>query len=149
MIFRTDGTMVAVVQDMVHLRVVPGRDFGTEMEVLEGLSGNEQIVTNPGERLAEGVEVQVVEKTASSNPAVMFLDSIPLLRSHGRKSVVARTCVRGCAYRGVLSFTDPSHLPHRCVVSTKPKLLDIATSTLRSPTCGGRSRDRTRIRLSG
>jgi len=72
MIFRTDGTMVAIVQDgKVHLqKVVPGRDFGTEMEVLEGLKGDEKIVTNPGERLAEGVEVQVVEKkAASSKPA--------------------------------------------------------------------------------
>jgi hypothetical protein len=61
MLFQSDGTSVAVIEDnRVHLqKVTVGRDFGTEMEITDGLTGNEQIVTNPGARLVEGVEVQI------------------------------------------------------------------------------------------
>lgn len=62
MIFNAEGTRVAVVdgQKTVHLRTITlGRDFGTEVEVADGLKGDEQIVANPGERLADDVEVQV------------------------------------------------------------------------------------------
>jgi len=40
-------------------KVVIGRDFGAEAEIVSGLSGDEQVVTNPGERLADGVAVTV------------------------------------------------------------------------------------------
>ena len=45
--------------DRVPGRDVAGRDLGQELEVTQGLTGNEQVVSNPGERLADGVEVQV------------------------------------------------------------------------------------------
>jgi RND family efflux transporter MFP subunit len=62
MLFQTDGTRVAVVEDgKIKMRpIIIGRDLGTDVEVVEGLKGTEQIVTNPGERLAENVEVQVI-----------------------------------------------------------------------------------------
>jgi RND family efflux transporter MFP subunit len=62
MLFEADGKQVAVVgsDNRIHYQnITPGRDFGTEIEVLSGLRGAEQIVTNPGEQLAEGVEVSV------------------------------------------------------------------------------------------
>jgi RND family efflux transporter MFP subunit len=60
-VFDSAGTKVWVVDDgKVHNRKVSvGRDFGTDVEISDGLSGNEQVVTNPGERLAEGGEVQI------------------------------------------------------------------------------------------
>lgn len=63
MLFEADGKQVAVVgsDSKIHFqKVTPGSDFGTEIEVLSGLKGGEQIVSNPGEKLAEGVEVSVV-----------------------------------------------------------------------------------------
>jgi RND family efflux transporter MFP subunit len=59
-VFDAGGTKVWVVEDgkVYQKRVDVGRDFGTEIEVSNGLSGKEQVVTNPGERLADGVEVE-------------------------------------------------------------------------------------------
>ena len=49
-----------------------GKDAGGlsgrgEMEIVDGLNGTEQIVTVPGERLAPGVEVQVLTPTGEAN----------------------------------------------------------------------------------
>jgi RND family efflux transporter MFP subunit len=63
MIFEADGTKVALVENN-HVRfqkVDVGRDLGTELEVTNGLNGDEQVIANPGARLADGVEVQVVD----------------------------------------------------------------------------------------
>ena len=63
MIFEADGTKVALVEKK-HVRfqkVDVGRDLGTELEVTNGLNGDEQVIANPGARLADGVEVQVVD----------------------------------------------------------------------------------------
>jgi len=63
LIENAQGTQVAVVdQDDVarYHKVEVGRDFGTEVEVTTGLSPQDRIVTNPGERLADGVKVRVV-----------------------------------------------------------------------------------------
>jgi RND family efflux transporter MFP subunit len=63
MVFRSDGTVVAVVEDgkVKMTKVSVGRDMGTTMEIISGLNGTEQVVSNPGERLADGVEVKIVE----------------------------------------------------------------------------------------
>jgi RND family efflux transporter MFP subunit len=65
MIFKADGTKLAVVEDgkIRTQPVVVGRDFGTEMEILDGLKGDEQVVTSPGQRIADGVEVEVAQKS--------------------------------------------------------------------------------------
>jgi RND family efflux transporter MFP subunit len=63
--------MVAVVDDANRIRfhkVTVGRDFGTEMEVLDGLSGGEEVVSNPGQRLVDGVEVQVASPQNDVKP---------------------------------------------------------------------------------
>jgi RND family efflux transporter MFP subunit len=60
-VFDASGTKVWVVGDdgKAHAKPVSvERDYGTEIEIASGLSGNEQVITNPGERLAEGAEVQ-------------------------------------------------------------------------------------------
>jgi hypothetical protein len=44
----------------IHLRaVVVGRDFGTALEVLQGLSKDDWIVVNPPDSIEEGQEVRV------------------------------------------------------------------------------------------
>jgi RND family efflux transporter MFP subunit len=49
--------------------ITVGRDFGTDMEVEKGLAATDQIVTNPGARLTDGLEVtpRVPAATASTD----------------------------------------------------------------------------------
>jgi RND family efflux transporter MFP subunit len=54
-----EGTQVAIVRNgLAHFqKVTLGQDYGTTVEVVAGLNGDEQIIANPGERIAEGVAV--------------------------------------------------------------------------------------------
>jgi RND family efflux transporter MFP subunit len=60
--FDAGGVRVVVVQDgKVHFQDVrPGRDLGTQLEIVEGLSASSQVVTNPSEAMREGEEVKVM-----------------------------------------------------------------------------------------
>jgi len=73
LMFNAQGTQVIVVDhNVIHFRnITVGRDLGTEIEVATGLSGDEQVVSNPGERLTEGVQVQVVSSVESTPPPPM------------------------------------------------------------------------------
>ncbi len=60
LLFRAGGTMVAVLdaQGRVTLRRVSvGRNFGTEFEVIDGISERERLVLNPPDWLADGQTV--------------------------------------------------------------------------------------------
>lgn len=62
LIFRGDGTQVGTVDEdgIVHLRAVKlGQDFGTTIEVVEGITANDEIITNPSDSLADGVRVEI------------------------------------------------------------------------------------------
>ena len=62
-IIRSAGTLVAVVTDRntIHLQAVKlGRDFGAQIQVLDGLSENARIVENPTDTLSEGQAVEPV-----------------------------------------------------------------------------------------
>jgi RND family efflux transporter MFP subunit len=64
LIFDSAGTRVALVRPdgTIHFQTIkPGRDLGTDMEVSEGLSGGERVVTNPDYSLTEGEKVRVAE----------------------------------------------------------------------------------------
>lgn len=65
LVFGADGMRVAVVdadgKTVRFRRVTIGRDFGTEAEVTTGLSAGEPVVVNPGDRLVDGVEVEVAK----------------------------------------------------------------------------------------
>ncbi|HYT94082.1 MAG TPA: efflux RND transporter periplasmic adaptor subunit [Gemmataceae bacterium] len=60
-LLRSEGPQVAVVQGgAVRLRAVEvGRDHGTTIEVLTGLTGHEELVANPTDDLREGRKVSV------------------------------------------------------------------------------------------
>ena len=64
LIFRSEGLRVAVVKDdRVHLQpVTMGRDFGTSVEVLSGVTANDRVVVSPPDSLEEGQTVQVAGK---------------------------------------------------------------------------------------
>ena len=63
LVIGADGTRVAIVRpdNTLHFQPVQlGRDFGNEVEVLSGLSGNEELVSNPSSDLHEATVVEVV-----------------------------------------------------------------------------------------
>jgi RND family efflux transporter MFP subunit len=66
-IFKSAGLQVAVVKNgktVSLIPVAPGRDFGSEIEIVAGLKGNELVVLNPADSLTEGAAVRVVETPA-------------------------------------------------------------------------------------
>jgi multidrug efflux system membrane fusion protein len=63
MLFRAEGARVAVVEadGKVQLRPVSiGRDYGATLEILSGLSPDEQLIVNPSDSLEDGQQVRVV-----------------------------------------------------------------------------------------
>jgi RND family efflux transporter MFP subunit len=67
-VFGTEGMRVTVLEgNKVHYRkVTVGRDFGSEAEVASGVSPDDQVVTNPGEHLVDGMEVAVNQPKSKS-----------------------------------------------------------------------------------
>jgi RND family efflux transporter MFP subunit len=64
MLFRAQGAQVAVVgpDKKVELRPINiGRDYGTTLEVLGGLSTTDQIVVNPADSLEQGQQVNIAQ----------------------------------------------------------------------------------------
>ena len=64
LIFRSEGLRVAVVTDGNHANLVPitlGRDFGNEVEVVAGLTGQETVITSPPDSLVSGEQVRIAE----------------------------------------------------------------------------------------
>jgi len=60
---RPEGTMVATLDanNAVHFqRVVIGRDYGSSIEVLSGLSAGQRVIANPNDSVQEGVKVHPV-----------------------------------------------------------------------------------------
>src|SRR5262249_44214958 len=61
LMFGAEGPRVAIVnrEKRVHLQSVQlGRDFGTEVEITNGLRGDEQLISNPTDDLRENTAVQ-------------------------------------------------------------------------------------------
>jgi len=61
-VFRAQGPQVVTVTNdsRIHWQKISvGRDFGTQLEVLNGLKENAEVVMNPTDDLREGIEVQV------------------------------------------------------------------------------------------
>ena len=68
-LFRKEGTQVGVVgaDGVVHLtNVTIGQDYGTSLEITNGLTPEENIVVNPSDSLADGAKVQVAAKPDAS-----------------------------------------------------------------------------------
>jgi RND family efflux transporter MFP subunit len=69
LLFRAEGPRAAVVgaDGKVHLKPVTiGRDYGTEVEILNGLDPSESIVLNPSDALEEGQVVHATKEGKSS-----------------------------------------------------------------------------------
>ena len=64
MLFRAEGPRIAVVGPggKVQLRrIVIGRDFGTSLEILQGVGAGDRVIQNPPDSLEEGQVVHVAE----------------------------------------------------------------------------------------
>jgi RND family efflux transporter MFP subunit len=72
-LFRTDGLRVAILDDQhrVHLQqITQGRDFGTEIEVLSGVTANDVLVANPPDSIQDGAVVRLAPTPpATAKPA--------------------------------------------------------------------------------
>ncbi len=63
LIIRSEGTMVAVVDDKNHVSIKPvqlGRNYGVKVEIMSGLVSGERLVLNPSDSLSSGDEVSFV-----------------------------------------------------------------------------------------
>jgi hypothetical protein len=72
LLFRAEGLRAVVVDanHKVHLQQLAiGRDYGTALEVLQGLNPQDWIVLNPPDSLDEGMQVNVKEMPQSASPA--------------------------------------------------------------------------------
>jgi multidrug efflux pump subunit AcrA (membrane-fusion protein) len=66
LVFGAEGPRVVTVtrdRKVRYQKVQLGRDFGTEVELLDGLRGDEELITNPMDSLKEGARVQVAAAT--------------------------------------------------------------------------------------
>jgi len=60
--FTSKGPVTVVLDPDMKVRFQPltlGRDYGTTIEVTSGLTGNERVITNPNDRLKEGMKVRL------------------------------------------------------------------------------------------
>jgi RND family efflux transporter MFP subunit len=76
LLFRPDGPRVAIVDSGGHVRLAPvklGTDFGTAIEILDGIDASNRIIVNPADSLADGDVVAVAtpndEKSTSDADA--------------------------------------------------------------------------------
>lgn len=65
LIFRTNALQVGVVKNgtVTVTNVTPGHDMGSEIEIVAGLTGNDQVVINPPDSLVTGQAVKIVKAT--------------------------------------------------------------------------------------
>lgn len=64
LLFRSEGLRVATVPDGQHAELKPvtlGHDFGSEVEVVAGLNGDETVIVSPPDSLVSGQAVRIVQ----------------------------------------------------------------------------------------
>lgn len=69
LLYRPEGLQVATVdaQQKVRLKtIVPGRDFGTRIEVVSGLAATDQVILNPSDSITNGQPVRVSAPVATA-----------------------------------------------------------------------------------
>ena len=72
LLFRSEGLRAVVVDsnNKTHLKPLTiGRDYGTSLEVLQGLNAKDWVVLNPADSLDEGQQVRVREISLNAAPA--------------------------------------------------------------------------------
>jgi len=69
-IFNQNGMQVAVVENgTVHLRKIAiTTDFGTEVQVSEGVKDGDKVIVQPPVNLADGEKVQIIPEPPAATP---------------------------------------------------------------------------------
>ena len=71
LLFRKGSSAVGVVKSdgKVEIRKVKiGKDLGTRLEIVKGLSPTDQLIVNPSDSLNDGMKVHVVRPDQNSSP---------------------------------------------------------------------------------
>ncbi len=65
LLFRSEGLRVGVVKDgkVVLTAVTPGHDFGDRIEIVSGVTPDDQVIVNPPDSIITGQQVQIVQAT--------------------------------------------------------------------------------------
>lgn len=72
LLFRGEGLRVALVDSQQHVHLQPitlGRDFGSTVEVTDGLAESDRLILSPSDSLSEGQQVNLASNTASQSAA--------------------------------------------------------------------------------
>jgi membrane fusion protein (multidrug efflux system) len=72
LIFRAQGTQAGLVDDngKVTIRDIKlGRDFGTKVEVIDGLTKTDQVIVNPSDSISDGQQVKVKKQDDAAKAA--------------------------------------------------------------------------------
>src|SRR3984893_829883 len=69
LIFRSEGLHVGVVKDgkVALTAITAGHDFGNQIEVVSGLTPDDQIIINPPDSIVQGQAVQIVQATLTGD----------------------------------------------------------------------------------
>jgi RND family efflux transporter MFP subunit len=89
-LIRAEGARAAVVDGAGKLHYVPlrlGRDFGTEVEILEGLTPGDRVVVNMADELPEGSAVEAVPLPGSGAAAAPAANAVNTDRERGSHGV--------------------------------------------------------------
>ncbi len=71
LVFRSEGPSIVVVDENSKARFRPvklGRDFGTNVEVLSGVSEQDRLVSNPPDALRDGDSLSLIQPTSDGKP---------------------------------------------------------------------------------
>jgi RND family efflux transporter MFP subunit len=71
LLFRTEGMQVGVVDADKHVKlasVTLGRDFGTQVEILGGVSESDSVIVNPPDSLRDGASVRLAPPPQNGQP---------------------------------------------------------------------------------
>jgi RND family efflux transporter MFP subunit len=71
LLFRKEGLNVAIVENgkAKLVPVTPGHDFGTSIEIVSGLQGNESVIEGPPDSIVTGETVKIAAPQATPPPA--------------------------------------------------------------------------------
>ena len=72
LLFRGDGLQVATVDRSSHVVLKPvtiGRDFGSDIEIVHGLTADDNVILSPPDSLTDKAEVHVAQPAAEKSPA--------------------------------------------------------------------------------
>jgi RND family efflux transporter MFP subunit len=85
---RAEGAFVAAIDESNHLHLTKvrlGRDFGTQVEILDGLKAGMRIVANPTDALSDGLEVQPQDQKVEQQKAKQEADKQQKEQGKGEK----------------------------------------------------------------